>query len=397
MSDVTKPASVRLPAAPALAAEPKPRVLCVDDEPSLLDGLRTTLRRRFDVTTALGGEEGLRALEKASFAVAISDLHMPGMSGTKFLAKVRERAPDTVRALLTGQGDLDAAVAAVNEGQIFRFLTKPCPTETMQAAITAAVAQHRLITAERELLELTLRGCVKALNEVLSLANPAAFGRAERVRVHALAIAARAGLPDPWRLELAAMLAQVGTIGLPPEVSDKLATGSGLNDKERAMVARMPAITARVLDNIPRLEVVRAVLRAQEVPYNERSTVPADVRALGNALRLAADYDTLDARGVPNAEALELLRNRIGHYDPALLEALGRTREQPVERREIYVRELAVGMTLAADVQTPSGRLLIARGQELTAGTIERLRNMADAGSVGQPLQVLVVRPSKGN
>ena len=124
---------------------PRERVLCVDDEPSILDGLRRELNRRFDVTTALSGAAGLEALEREGpFAVVVSDMRMPGMDGATFLGHVRERAPETVRVLLTGHADLEGAIAAVNQGNIFRFLTKPCPRDILMEALeTSARAYHQ--------------------------------------------------------------------------------------------------------------------------------------------------------------------------------------------------------------------------------------------------------------
>ena len=112
----------------------------------------------------------------------MSDMRMPVMDGAAVLAQARSARPDTVRILLTGQADLEDAVAAVNNGNIFRFLLKPCPRPVLVQALSDAVEQHRMITAERELLERTLRGSVAALFDVLSLANPLAFARAVRIQ-----------------------------------------------------------------------------------------------------------------------------------------------------------------------------------------------------------------------
>jgi DNA-binding NtrC family response regulator len=126
-----------------------PSILCVDDEPRVLDGLRLTLRRGFDVLTAASGAEGLAMLIRmAGAAVVISDMRMPGMDGAAFLTQVKEQWPESTRLLLTGETGCDAAVAAVNEGLIFRFLTKPCTPEKLIAAVEAAVRHHQLIMAE---------------------------------------------------------------------------------------------------------------------------------------------------------------------------------------------------------------------------------------------------------
>ena len=116
------------------------KVLFVDDEPAVLDGYRRVLQRDFAIETAVGGETGLAAArEHGPFGVIISDMRMPGMSGSQFLGHVRQEFPDTVRMLLTGHADMDAAIEAVNEGQIFRFLTKPCDKDTLSKAITSGL------------------------------------------------------------------------------------------------------------------------------------------------------------------------------------------------------------------------------------------------------------------
>jgi FixJ family two-component response regulator/GGDEF domain-containing protein len=129
------------------------KVLFVDDEQGILDGYQRLLRKEFDVSVALGGQLGLTTIqEDGPYAVVISDMRMPGMSGAEFLAQVRQQAPDSVRMLLTGYTDLSAAIDAVNEGNIFRFLTKPCEKEALVSAINIGVTQYNSITAEKEFI-----------------------------------------------------------------------------------------------------------------------------------------------------------------------------------------------------------------------------------------------------
>ena len=130
------------------------KVLFVDDEIPVLEGYRRILHREFDVCGANSGEDGLAALRTTGpFAVVISDMRMPGMSGAEFLAKVRERAPDTVRMLLTGYSDLDAAIDAVNKGNIFRYLTKPCEKKALVDAIRGGMAQYDASRENKELIK----------------------------------------------------------------------------------------------------------------------------------------------------------------------------------------------------------------------------------------------------
>uniref|UniRef100_I2PWJ7 histidine kinase n=1 Tax=Desulfovibrio sp. U5L TaxID=596152 RepID=I2PWJ7_9BACT len=133
------------------------KVLFVDDDKAVLDALRRGLCRRYDVATALGPGEGLRVLAEAGpFAVVVSDLRMPGMDGVAFLQRAKELCPTAVTVMLTGHGDLTAAMGAVNEGRIFRFLTKPCPVPILSRALDAALEQYRLAAADKELLRMTL-------------------------------------------------------------------------------------------------------------------------------------------------------------------------------------------------------------------------------------------------
>ena len=126
------------------------RVLCVDDDANVLAGLRRTLRRTCEVTTALGAAEAIGTINsQAPFAVVISDFNMPGMDGIEFLRWVAEHAPDTASILLTGNAKLDVAIAAVNAGYVFKFLTKPCPTEELLGAIATARSRHEAKRADR--------------------------------------------------------------------------------------------------------------------------------------------------------------------------------------------------------------------------------------------------------
>src|SRR5580700_6052771 len=125
------------------------KILFVDDEPPVLDGYKRMLHREFEVDTAVGGEQALTTMRALGpYAVVISDMRMPIMTGAQFLAQVRRTAPETIRMLLTGYTDLDAAMEAVNEGNIFRFLTKPCEKDVLVAAINSGVEQNELIRSE---------------------------------------------------------------------------------------------------------------------------------------------------------------------------------------------------------------------------------------------------------
>lgn len=376
------------------------RVLLVDDEPAVLEGLELQLRRRYEVHTATGAAEGLRKLAAlAPFAVVMTDMRMPGMDGAAFLAQVRAQSPESVRMLLTGHADTASAMAAINEGAVFRFLTKPCATEPLLAAFDLAARQYRVQMAERELLESTLRGAVKALVEVLGVVDAAGHGEALRVQRLALDLG-RATRVDPlWPLEIAALLSVVGAVSLPPETQARVHAGEVLSDDEQKMLARLPQVTDRLLAPIPRLEPVRAILLLRhglELPeaWNTLFDAAALIRLRHAAavLRAAAEFDALQTRGFSAAESIGYLRGVTRGHEAAVvdaLEALCHAQDQHVEIRRLPVSRLRPGMVIAEDVHLVSGQLLIGRGFEIGEGFLARLANFR-RGTIREPIPVIL-------
>jgi response regulator RpfG family c-di-GMP phosphodiesterase len=321
-------------------------------------------------------------------------MRMPGMDGATFLSQVKERKPDIVRLLLTGQADLDSAIAAVNQGQVFRFLTKPCNSQNFLTAIGAAAEQYRLVTAERELLEKTLRGSIKALTEILSLANPLIFGRATRLKQHAAELVAGLGVPFSWQLEVAVMLSQIGCIVLTATNNENLYYGRPLNSVEAESTSCVPKISMQLLESIPRLELVCAILDAQELNFDgqggPREAPQGESIPLGaRVLKLVSDYDFLEASGSSPGVTISTLQGRKGRYDPKLLGVLSRVKNRTAPGvGEIKLAALRPGMLLVKDVMSTTGSLLVPRGHEVTEAILTRLGSL-EPGSVREPLLIL--------
>jgi response regulator RpfG family c-di-GMP phosphodiesterase len=373
-----------------------PRILLVDDEPHLLDALRRQLRREFAVETAVGAAKGLFALgSEHAFEVIVSDFLMPGINGAQFLTAARKAAPTATRMLLTGHTDLSDAAVTVNQGQIFRMLLKPVDHETMTAALRDCVAQHRLVISERELLEQTLRGSVKALIDVLSLASPMAFGRGTRMRRVASAILDSVKVEDRWAVELAVEMSQLGFVSLPPTVASKVDLGAELSAAEQDMVDRLPIVAEQLIAPIPRLSGVAEAIRYSRKGYDGSGRPDDDVAGESlpfgaRLVRLVQDHDALLSRGQSPLVALATLRAQAEHYDPALLAALADVATAAgAAVRGVALADLQCGMVLAAAVTSGSGVLLVNADQEITVSLIGRLRNFAalDNG-VAEPLMV---------
>jgi response regulator RpfG family c-di-GMP phosphodiesterase len=378
------------------------RILYVDDDPNILASYKRVLHKRFDVETALGGQEGLEMIRsRGPFPVVIADMRMPGMDGVQFLSKVKEIAPNTVRMMLTGNADMQTSIDAVNEGHIFRFLTKPCPKELLTKSVQAGVEQYRLIVAERQLLEETLNGSITVLTDVLSLVNPTAFGRAARIRRYVKHIVRQLGLPNTWKFEVAAMLSQIGCVTLPPDALQKIYAGQDLSEDEEKMYASHPGIGGRLIDRIPRLEEVAHMIARQQEPCSRdrASGEPQsrdEVAVGGQVLKVALDFDRLVSHGASPQQAIAQLHQRPDVYDPNIVSTLENLQVRPAESelRTVRVSELDAHMTLDEDIHAKNGNLLVTKGQELTFPVLERLRRWEKGIGVKEPIRVLVPKYS---
>lgn len=378
------------------------RILLVDDDENLLRAMKRNLRRDFDLHTALGGEEGLRAVEKEGpFAVIVSDMRMPRMDGIQFLEAARRIAPDSVRMMLTGNADLDTAIAAVNEGHVFRFITKPCPADAMVGLLTTGIRQYQLVTAERQLLEGTLQGAIRVCLEILSAADPRSYGHAERVREIARPIAVRLDVGNPWELEVAAMLARIGNATIPPVVMVRHRHERALTGVERDMLARVPEIGHNLLQHIPRMQNVARIVRYSEKRFDgeglPRDAVAGTDLPLGSrVLKFASDFAELEAKGETRLRALEILRQRTGWYDPEVVQAAAAAlcpaptpgADAAATNIAVPFAALALGDLLTCNVETQDGVLLVQAGTILTGTLLERLRNFAKLNDLREPIQV---------
>lgn len=375
------------------------KILFVDDEPYVLDGYRRALRKDFEITTADSGEQALSLFSTAGpFAVVVSDMRMPGLDGIQFLARVKQIAPECVRMMLTGNADQQTAIDAVNRGSIFRFLNKPCPPENMAAALNDGLEQHRLITAEKHLLEQTLNKSLHVLMDILAIVNPTAFSRSTRIKKLARDIADRMGIAKAWEVEIAAMLCQIGCVTVPEEILVKLAKGAVLTDKETGLFHQHPRVGHNLIAQIPRLQTVAEMIKKQNDHFEEDSLLDLGHNVTpavlgGRIIRVVLDYDRLISSEILPRSAWARLAEKRGFYDPQILEVLRNiidvTTEKFVEV-ELSVDELEPGMMLDAPLRSLRGSTLLSAGQEVTTSLILRLINLAETGIISRRLMVSV-------
>ena len=372
----------------------KPRILCVDDEPMILDSLSLTLGRQYDVVTAISGADGLQELKnRPDISVVISDMRMPNMTGAEFLQRVTQEAPLSVRMLLTGETDIDSAVRAVNEGHIFRFLKKPCPPPELLTAVQSAYQQYRLITSEKQLLEQTLLGSISTMAEIMGLISPSLFGRVDRIKKTVRDIATKLDVPDRWQVEIAAVVSQLGLITFPHDMVDRLCVGKDLTLPELKQIEQLPAICIKLIKHIPRLEGVIKILE-ESLPGNETPLpgVPGSPMQSAQILKVAGLYERYTTTGMESADAIRRLSQLRNEFDIKILEALAEVSvviEQATDEFTLPASKLRVDMIILEDIILPNGSLFAPKGFHVTESLVHRIQNFGD-GAFSKPIRVHV-------
>ena len=378
---------------------PLPRILFVDDDPNILSAYKRNLRHRFSIDTAPNGDAGLDLVnEKRPYAVVVADMQMPGMNGIEFLKRVVEKTPDTVRLMLTGNADQKTASDAVNHGHVFSFLSKPCPSQSLEVALDNALRQYNLIRAEKELLEETLNGAVKVLTDILAVVDPQAFSHAQRLRVEIRAVAEGFGIKRAWELELAAMLSQIGTVAIPPETLSRSRNQRGLSASESEIIDRIPEVGACLLTSIPRMETVANIVRYQRKNFDgtgfPNDSIAGPLIPIGaRILRVLSDLLALEWNQRTRADAFNLLKETVGIYDPKVLQAVASCFDvyvgiENAEHRKVPLAELKIGDVLVGDVFTKEGMLIVASGAEISAPLLSKLQNFKEIIGIREPLFV---------
>lgn len=375
----------------------KPRILFVDDDRLALEGLSRSVYREFKADLAEGPVAGLEKVKNdGPYIVVVSDMRMPVMDGAEFLSRVRALARDSIRVMLTGYADAEAAMRAVNEGRIFRFLNKPVSAEDLTLTLRACVAQYELMRREKELLEKTLAGTIRVLSEVLQLANPVAFNRGARICQYVRHIAGKLCLSDTWQYEIAAMLSELGCLTLSPDLLQAIHAGEALTPEHEKRYSQHPQIAHDLLARIPRLELVAdMILQQRAAPKDLSRSLSPDaesVRRGAQMLRVSLAFDRLLSTGSERQEALLALSRDPAAYDAEMVAALGdfRLSRGPTELRPVDVRDLRPGMILNENLRSTTGVLLAAKGHEVSPALAKAVHNFVEDGTVSGKVLVTV-------
>jgi len=424
----------------AATEERRWHLLCVDDEPNILSALRRLFRQNgYQITIANGGKEGLEVLEAnpGEIDLVISDMRMPEMDGAQFLEQVREKWPDITRILLTGYADISSTIAAINKGQIFRYISKPWDDGDILVTVSQALERKQLqrdkarleaLTAkqneELKALNYSLEEKVQARTQELALANEklkGSFitsvkvfanlielregnlaGHSRRVADLARKIANKLGLSpkEAQDVFLAGLLHDIGKIGLPDALLAKPV--SQMNGDDLGAYRKHPAKGEQSLMALEDLRGAAAIIRAHHERFDGQGfpdglsglSIPMGARILA----LANDYDglqigILSPRRMGTDDAKKMIVDSRGkRYDPQVIDAFldltGSVEPECGPEIAVPVDKLEPGMVLARDLVGRDGTLLLAADYLLEAKLIRQIRDYAASEGIALVLQI---------
>jgi len=375
------------------------KVLFVDDDENLLIIHKRNYRNTFHVITANSAEQGLSELKyNDDIKVIVSDYDMPVMNGIEFLSKVKEIKPNIVRVIITGRADFNMAIDAVNEGSIFRFITKPCEKEKLQMTISQCIEQYKLIVSEKELLEQTLRGSVKVLIDILTVSNPNVFNRSVQIREYVKRILKRLSIPESWETDIACLLSKIGCIGVPNNILDKKYKGQPLSPEEETIILSQAEIGKSLLKNIPRLGLIAEIISLQYKSVEEinqlKSSFSNDALfIIPKLLKILNDYFLLIDQGNDSNKAIEILLKDNKQYDNDLVKVLETElggKQLGYILDSISIKDLKEGMILAEDLYDENKFKIFSKGIVLSGIYISKLMNYSRVQGFNEKIKVLV-------
>lgn len=427
------------------------RLLCVDDEANILNALKRLFRPHgYEILTADSGAQGLALLEKGEVDLVISDMRMPEMDGAQFLEQVRLRWPTTMRILLTGHADMRSTIAAINQGEIYRYVSKPWVDNDMITVVRQAIDLKNLLHEKVRLEELThrqnlelqtlnagledvvaqrtaaLRKAMSSLEEahdrlkkgfinsitvfanLIALRQGAPADYSRRVTELARRIARQMKLQDPdlQNITIAAMLCDIGKLGLPDRIAEK--AFNALSRDERDEVMKHPVRGQAALMALEQLAEAARLIRSQHERF-DGSGFPDRIGGFeiprgASILAVVNDYFGLQYGRIAITRYTQarahafIVEGRGRRYNPEVVDAfvavLGPVATETVEAVEekIALSLLESGMILARDLLTQDGILLLCAERVLDPGLIQQIRSYDRSGGGVTEIYVRIMK-----
>ncbi|RTL44466.1 MAG: response regulator [Burkholderiales bacterium] len=418
-------------------------LLFVDDEPAILSALRRLFRPMgYRILLAESGDAALEILAREPVDLVLSDMRMPGMNGAQLQQVVRERWPDVARLLLTGYADISSTIAAIDQGEIQRYIAKPWDDQEVLLAVREGLERARLRQENRRLLALTqahneqlerrvaartselsqvnamleqafadLREnfllSIKVFAGLMELREAGQAGYSERVGQLARRLAAALKLTQTEQDDCyaAGLLHEVGKIGLPDALLRKPV--SMMRGEDLALYRRYPLLGEAALMPLSGLRGAARLVRSHQERLDglgfPDGLSGAEVPIAAQVVGVAAAYEGLQAgrlseRPHDAARARAVIRGAAGTYFSTAVvdafECLLTTAPPPAPSDlELQASDLKPGMVMAQDLLSPQGTLLLAAGFVFDAGVINTIRELVAREGLGIVFRIRDTRP----
>ena len=373
------------------------RILLVDDEVNILNSYRRNLRNKFQFDIAQSGVDALALISNNKYAVIITDMQMPVMDGLELLQKIKLKSPNTVRMMLTGNADQKTAIDALNIGDIFRFINKPCSHQDLCLLIESGIEQYNLIIAEKILLSKTLKGTINVLAEVLTIVNPKIFAHTIQIKKHMLALAKALNMPISWSFEPMIQLSQLGCVMIPDSGTNQ--GNDSFSPEQRKMIERHPCLASDLIRKIPRMNKIAHAILYQEKCFNGEG-VPydglkgEDIPFGARMLKVVLDFLRFKGDGLTINQASMQLSEQSQFYDPKILIAFKESIGSDCEQAEFLVNlaELTDNMVVREDILTEAGMLVVSKGQEISEPLRRIISHCVENGALKNNLTITVCK-----
>lgn len=377
-----------------------PKILIVDDDEHLLRALQRTLGRKYDIITCAFAKEAVKLLKVHHFTVIISDMMMPEIKGSEFLAIAKEKSPDSIRILLTGESSLADSIDAVNHGQIFRFLTKPCSTEDLTSAIDASIRQVELLNVEQEVLEETLKGAVSLMVDIICMVRPEIFTHSLNIRKKAIVIAKAMKYPKLWEVEIASLLSHLGCVTIDDTIIKKRFNNEDMSPSEWDIFYSHIDIGSKLIGKIPRLQNLSSGLLYLEKEFGgggypkDTELKGFDIPLLGRILKAAHEY-TIGVNSLQSHDySVARIQGESGLVDPDInrfLQSEGPNVQIYLEPKTIEVQDVTSGMVLNQDLYQ-GDILLLSKNHEVTDTMRLCIRKLWESKKISGTVNILLPR-----
>jgi CheY-like chemotaxis protein len=363
-------------------------VLAVSGEAACLGKLREDLTESADVHFARTAQEALYKVGFGGlFSVVVSDLHLPDMSGTQLLQRVREQLPQCSSILMVHEINVSELISAVNEAEIFRVLPWTTESEAMRQAVESAARRHQEFEEERAQLVQAVRSSLDVMVEAVTLVNPAAMRSLTRVRRLARELCHSLGVEEGWKVEFAALFSHIATLTLPLETIAAMREGHAHELDRLAMASRSNVIAQRLVSRIPRLDGVRNLVRAAGRLARARSE-SAELTAA--VVCVCTDFGRFLAAGLEPDVAILRLQTQKPSIFPAVINGLEDVQRRTTEKtsRLITFDELRPGMTLVDPIRLVEGTVAVPANTAVTEQLIGRISSLALMQRLVEPFRI---------